>query len=80
MVIPIIPVLSTKWEGRSTVRTLLEVMHWFVSTTDTEAILMRGIIQGYISTNLSQRSVRGWADGGRAAGHLFVSLRQLVML
>ena len=63
VVIPIIPVLSTEWEGRSTVRALLEVLHWFASTTDTEAILMRGLIQGYISTNLLQRSGRGWADG-----------------
>ena len=63
VVIPLVPVVCIEWEGRSTVRSLLEVLHWFASVTDTEAILMRGIIQDFISKHLAQGRGRGWADG-----------------
>ena len=63
IVVPLIPVLSGGWEGRSTVRALLEVLHWFLSVSDTEAVLMRGLMQNFIDSNLSPKTGRGWADG-----------------
>ena len=61
--LPLIPVLSGGWEGRSTVRALLEVLHWFLSVSDTEAVLMRGLVQKFIDSNLAHKTGRGWADG-----------------
>ena len=63
VVIPLIPVLSHGWDGRSTVRALLEVLHWFMSISDTEAVLMKGIIQLFVDRNLATSTGRGWADG-----------------
>ena len=62
-VIPLIPILSNGWDGRSTVRSLIEVLHWFMSLGDTEAVLMKGIMHQYIETNLARIPGRGWADG-----------------
>ena len=62
VVIPLIPVMHTGLDGRSTVRALLEVLHWFLSLGDTEAVLMKGIFQKYIETNLARSVGRGWAD------------------
>ena len=63
IVCPLIPVLCGGWEGRSTVRALLEVLHWFLSVSDTEAVLMRGLMQEFINSNLAHKTGRGWADG-----------------
>ena len=62
VVIPLIPVMHTGLDGRSTVRALLEVLHWFLSLGDTEAVLMKGIFQKYIETNLARSVGRGWVD------------------
>ena len=59
IVIPLIPVLSGRWEGRSTVRALLEVLYWFLSVSDTEAVLMRGLVQNFIDSNLALKAGRG---------------------
>ena len=63
VVIPLIPILCSGWDGRSTVRSLLEVTHWFMSLSDTEAVLMRGIMQKFVNTFLARSVGRGWADG-----------------
>ena len=63
VVIPLIPFLSNGWDGRSTVRALLEVLHWFMSVTDAEAVLMKGIMQMFVDRNLATSTGRGWADG-----------------
>ena len=43
VVIPLIPILPNGWDGhcQGTVRALLEVMHWFMSLGDTEAVLVQ---------------------------------------
>ena len=64
----VIPVMHSGWDGRSTVRALIEVLHWFTSLGDTEAVLMKGIMQKYIETDLALSVGRGWADSG--LGHL----------
>ena len=38
-------------------------MHWFMSLGDTEAVLMKGIMQKYIEIDLARSVGRGWADG-----------------
>ena len=63
VVIPLIPILSNGWDGRSIVRALIEVLHWFMSLGDTEAVLMKGIMHRFLDTNLARSSGRGWADG-----------------
>ena len=58
--------LHSGWDGRSTVWALIEIlhsMHWFMSLGDTEAVLMKGIMQKYIEIDLARSVGRGWADG-----------------
>ena len=54
VVLPAPPVLSGGLEGKSTIRALIETLHWFVSLTATETLLMRGILTHILSTQLQK--------------------------
>ena len=41
--------------SKSTVRCLIETLHWFMSLKDTEAILMRNITEQFCTTSLLPR-------------------------
>ena len=47
----------------STVRSVIETLHWFAALNATEAVLMKGIFQNFINTHLPRMTGQGWADG-----------------
>ena len=64
-VLPLVPVAVQGIGGMSTVRSILETLHWFASLKDTEAILMKKHIEYFCATFLTagnSTSETGWAN------------------
>ena len=64
-VLPLVPVAVQGIGGMSTVRSILETLHWFASLKDTEAILMKKHIEYFCATFLNagnSTSETGWAN------------------
>ena len=55
MVLPLVPVSMQGVSSKSTVRCLIETLHWFMSLKDTEAVLMRNITEQFCATSLLPR-------------------------
>ena len=53
MVLPLVPVSVQGITGKSTVRSLLESLHWFMSLKDTETVLVNGIMEGFCTKFLA---------------------------
>ena len=47
----------------STVRSVIETLHWFAALNATVAVLMKGIFQNFINTHLPRMTGQAWADG-----------------
>ena len=62
MVLPLLPLLVQGGGGQSTVRSVIETLHWFISLSATEAVLMKGIFSNFIHQHLRRISGQGWGD------------------
>ena len=65
-VLPLVPIAVQGIGGMSTVRSVLESLHWFLSLRDTEAILMKKHIEYFCDTYLHEgkgTSETDWANG-----------------
>ena len=59
MVLTLLPVLVQGGGDMSTVRSVIETLHWFAALNATEAVLMKGIFQNFINTHLPRMTGQG---------------------
>ena len=62
MVLPLAPIPVAGIQGRSLVRSLIEVTNWFLTLESTECILTRNVHNLFLSTYLARGTGEGWAN------------------
>ena len=62
VVVPLPPVPVAGLLGKSTVRALVETLHWFLSLDSTESVVMRGMHQSLLDSHLGCTAGTEWAN------------------
>jgi hypothetical protein len=62
IVLPLAPILVDGLQGRSIIRSMVEVLSWFIALSATEAVLMKSTLQTILDTQFSCTEGQGWQD------------------
>ena len=62
LVVPLPPVPVGGITGRSLIRSIIEVAHWFMASSSTEALILKGVYMSLLDSFLSEGVGVGWAN------------------